>query len=226
MATKKSSTSANPKNPGEYLKIERTTQKVKPLTVSRQLHITPAQLENIESWNTDRLPKGVYLEGILTRYAKLLDLSTDQFKRNYQAFFESQEVIKPKTKQAKQNIILTRVVLFGAIIIVALGAIGYVLLQTSSFASKPKLEISEPTDGSTIEGQTVLVTGETSEGSQVYVNGSPVLVNPDGEFSTDVILMPGLNNVEIRAINTFSRETIVNRKINNIPSLQEVDQQR
>lgn len=84
---------------------------------------------------------------------------------------------------------------------------------------KPVLEISEPEDNKQIKGgdKKVHINGKTDAQNSVMVNGITVIVNNDGNFSTDVSINEGDNNISITAQNTVGNITKIDRKVNFSP---------
>jgi hypothetical protein len=75
---------------------------------------------------------------------------------------------------------------------------------------KPKLEITSPEDGATLNGlssQNISVKGSTDSGSKVYINGRLSFANADGEFSQQLQLEEGKNEIEIRAVDQANNES-------------------
>ena len=64
-------------------------------------------------------------------------------------------------------------------------------------SDKPKLEVSEPGDNSTVNRQEVKVVGTTDKGNTVSVNNLPVVVDINGKFQTTTRLKDGENKIEI-----------------------------
>lgn len=78
---------------------------------------------------------------------------------------------------------------------------------------KPKLNINEPEDGKKIQGgdKKIKITGKTEEGAQIYINDSQIIVDKDGNFSTEVSLNDGDNNFNIKALDKTSNSTEVSK---------------
>lgn len=74
---------------------------------------------------------------------------------------------------------------------------------TTSFDNQaPELEITEPTDGQTIQtlrNQTISVTGITEPDATVYLNGRRTKANQDGEFKLSFQLNEGSNELVFKA---------------------------
>lgn len=80
---------------------------------------------------------------------------------------------------------------------------------------KPPLTINEPEDNKTIQGgeKKVKVTGKTDTGVNIFVNGTQIIVDRDGNFSTDQNINEGDNTISIKAIDTASNSTETERKV-------------
>ncbi len=62
-------------------------------------------------------------------------------------------------------------------------------------SEKPKLEISEPSDGSTTNNQEIKIKGSTDKETYVHINDLPVVVDANGNFETSVRLKEGDNQI-------------------------------
>lgn len=80
---------------------------------------------------------------------------------------------------------------------------------------KPTLTISEPEDNKKIQGgdKKVTVSGKTDPGVQVFINGSQIVIDKDGNFSTNQSINEGDNNIDIKAIDTATNTTEIQRKV-------------
>jgi hypothetical protein len=81
---------------------------------------------------------------------------------------------------------------------------------------KPTLDIISPSDNQQVKGgdKKVVVSGKTDPENNVTVNGSTVIVNNDGAFSTTVSLNDGDNTINITSTNMFGNSTKTERKVN------------
>lgn len=83
---------------------------------------------------------------------------------------------------------------------------------------KPTLEISEPQDNQTFQGERrIKISGKTEPDNKVSVNDSTIIVNNDGTFNTLVSLNDGENTIAIVASNLVGNSTRVERKVNFTP---------
>lgn len=83
---------------------------------------------------------------------------------------------------------------------------------------KPKLEISNPQDGTKIQGvRKVSIEGSTEADAKVYVNDSQVIVDMDGKFKIELSLNDGENIFKIKAVDKASNETTDERRVDFTP---------
>lgn len=89
------------------------------------------------------------------------------------------------------------------------------VVSTTIKRTKPALEVTAPTNGTTLYGDTntVAISGKTDPDSSVTINGRFVLVKDDGAFSYTATLTEGDNNFHIVARDIAGNETSLDRKV-------------
>jgi cytoskeleton protein RodZ len=65
--------------PGQLLAAERERQGLSRVEIAQRLHMSPSQIEALETGEYSRLPKGPFLRGFVRNYAKALGLDPDAF---------------------------------------------------------------------------------------------------------------------------------------------------
>lgn len=84
---------------------------------------------------------------------------------------------------------------------------------------KPLLEVTEPADGQQIIGdKKVRVSGKTDINNSISLNEKTVIVNNEGNFSTEISLNDGENIITITATNPVGNKTQAERRVNVTPS--------
>lgn len=80
---------------------------------------------------------------------------------------------------------------------------------------KPPLNISEPEDGKKIQGgdKKVKISGTTEPNAQVFINDTLVIVNSDGNFTSEQTLNDGDNIFNIKAVDKASNFTEILRQV-------------
>ncbi len=79
--------------------------------------------------------------------------------------------------------------------------------------NKPNLEILEPSDNTVVNEDKVKVSGKTDPDAQVFVDGSRVIVNSEGNFNITQPLSEGENNINIKTKDQAGNITEISRKI-------------
>lgn len=77
----------------------------------------------------------------------------------------------------------------------------------------PKLTVNLPTTMST-EYEQLKISGSTTPGCTVFINGQTVRLKSDGTFSSEIALSPGNNVVEVTAVDKNEYSTQVKRTVN------------
>jgi hypothetical protein len=80
------------------------------------------------------------------------------------------------------------------------------------------LNITEPSDAATINGDSVTVQGNTVPDATVSINGTVVTADSTGAFSTTISLNEGLNAIDVIAIDDNNNQGEVMLLVNAIPS--------
>lgn len=204
-------------NPGEILKNERILKKISLTKTASRLKTSKQQIQIIEAWDQDNMPSGIYLEGFIKRYAKFLSIDSasliEQINTAQSSVDGAKNPTKTKAFKSKRYFVLSKATIIFIISMIVLLAFGYIAWQSAIFTAKPRLEVYSPKSGETVNTELTTVEGQVSQTSQVYINGVPVLVEPDGKFKDEVVLQKGSNNIEITAVNNISREAKVRRVV-------------
>jgi cytoskeletal protein RodZ len=202
---------------GERLKKMRTDSRMSLSEISKATKIQVKYLEYLENGEYEKLPADVYVRGFLRSYARYLNIDEQSFVRLYERERnihanlgrEKTQSIQPKTLSMFSFVITPRLVLIALMALVVGGVFVYLYQEFQSFAAVPRLVITNPADGAVLEQSEVELRGETDKGAQVTINGEPVFVGSEGEFSEKLTLQQGLNSVTIVSMNRFDKQKIV-----------------
>ncbi len=84
---------------------------------------------------------------------------------------------------------------------------------------KPSLTLNEPEDNKTIQGgdKKVKLSGKTEVGIHIFINDSQIIIDNDGNFSTEQPLNEGDNNFNIKAVDQASNSVEISRKVTYSP---------
>jgi len=104
---------------------------------------------------------------------------------------------------------MTRQVTVGLLTLLAL----YGLVEAWPLIRGPKLLIESPADHATIEGNVLTVRGRALRAAIFTINGSPVLYDQEGDFSSTMTFPPGGSILTLRASDRFGRTVSQTRTI-------------
>ncbi len=210
------------KTVGQRLKGAR---KKRELTLEQAEQLTKVKLKYLEALEEDRydlLPTEVYSLGFLRCYSEVLGLNPhrllDHYRRERHAVdnakTDSPTILAPARRISAPWLIFTprTLIILGSLAVVG-GLVIYLVSGIQSFLAPPQLKINEPTPNSRVTAQTVTVRGQTDPAVALMINTELVVVEPNGQFSREVALAPGLNTLELVATNRIGKETRAERKI-------------
>src|SRR3989344_6940155 len=92
-----------------------------------------------------------------------------------------------------------------AIAIAATVIIGYSILEARSLFDRDNLIITNPPNGSTLGQELINIEGQASNVASISINGLPLFVDEDGNFTAPYIMAPGYNIIEVALKDKFGR---------------------
>jgi hypothetical protein len=100
--------------------------------------------------------------------------------------------------------------LLGAVVLLVLGALGY---RVAAILAPPPLHLRAPTDQLSTSSRTITIAGQTEPGVMLTINGEAFVPDPAGAFTTDVVLVPGVNTIAIEARRRHGWPARVERRV-------------
>lgn len=188
----------------------------------RSTRIRAKHLEALEAGNYDQLPPDVYVRGFLKNYSAFLKLDETKVLRLYLKEKGLAEHVKKatgpktpiKTKGKRATVIITpKRIAIGSAIVLALAIVAYIGWEVSILAAPPTLSISNPTDNSKTTEQSLIVSGKTDSGNDVFINDVQIGVDPDGSFKEKVSLQQGVNLIKVNAKNKLQKTAQESRTV-------------
>lgn len=92
------------------------------------------------------------------------------------------------------------------ILLIAVGIGIYVFFQGYDLLRGPVVSVESPVHGQSFNEPLIEITGSAKNISFIYLNDTQIFVNPEGDFSEQLLLLPGYNIITIRATDKFNRE--------------------
>ena len=93
------------------------------------------------------------------------------------------------------------------IVAVFLVLFGYTLFTSHSLISGPEIIVSEPMSGSSISTSSVVIKGRALHIQDISLDGRPLIIDKEGNFSETILLASGYNANLISAKDKFNRTT-------------------
>ena len=196
---------------GQILKQARE-KKGKPLSsVARETKISARFLKALEKNQFDKLPAEPFTKGFIKNYARAVNLPTKKvlalFRRDFTV--DKKGKIKPKKPlDADQTTFPgSKVLRILAILSIAFIFFLYLSFQLRTFFAPPTLTVLKPEENTQLKGPIVSVEGRVSADSSVWVNDQLVEVDNLGLWNKRLQVLPGRNEIEVKAINRRGKET-------------------
>lgn len=208
---------------GEILRAKRKSLGYSLKEVAQILKIKLGYLRALEEEDFKKLPPPVYVQGFLKHYARFLKLAQEVVLKRYKLEQDILENLNKRQSERlvyqskiKPNPLLSISPRLLKIVFIILGLIIFFIYlgwEISGFSSPPFLSIISPPDNKRINTDSLMVTGKTDRGAEVFINGQKIFIDPEGNFREQIVLSEGLNILEILARNKLGRERKEERKI-------------
>ena len=82
----------------------------------------------------------------------------------------------------------------------------YALDKTKNLLLGPKIIIKSPLNGALIETSTVVLSGTAKNISKISVNGRPISIEQDGNFSQELVVPPGYTIISVTGTDRYGKE--------------------
>ena len=213
---------------GEQLRAQRERKSITLEQAAADTRIREKFLKALEEGDYPSLPGAVYTRGFLRNYSDYLDLETDELVILYQ---QERGGAAPEPAPKRSNFkayrpvvhqsLIFRPVIFVPVVIIAFVGLFlfYLYYQFSTFAVKPRLEITEPATDLIVTNSTLLVRGVTVPEGRLTVSIIPgpdiidLKPDTDGRFSVTVTLKPGANHIEAEILDASGKTNRVSRTV-------------
>ena len=83
----------------------------------------------------------------------------------------------------------------------------YIFIAVSKFSAPPQIEIDSPQNEQSFTTNKILVEGNTLDTAIVLINNQIIPVDSSGRFSQELVLVPGVNFIEIKSRSRAGKES-------------------
>jgi transcriptional regulator with XRE-family HTH domain len=211
---------------GEILRARREKKNITLEQAAADTRIREKFLKALEDGDYQSLPGAVYTKGFLRNYAEYLDLETDELIPLYQHERGQPEpsqtkTFKPYRPVVHRGLIFRPVVFVPVILLAGVGLfVGYLYYQFTTFATLPRLEVTDPASDEFASSGDLVVRGITVPDGRITVRVYPgpdtfgdIRPGRDGSFVTSVALKPGANHIEVEVLDAAGKTNRVSRTI-------------
>ncbi len=220
---------------GNKLKEKRLQKNLSLQEISKETRIRIEFLKKIENEEFSHNEDHVYNKGFIKIYAQFLGLDPTPLLAIYKRDFEitkserkkSSENLHPslgiKNKLQKIEITQKHFVILFVLITILLSTIAVLKLFTNTF-EQPYIKIFTPIETQrntskefNTQEKTIVINGETTKNTKIFVNDSQVVLKPGNAFESDPIpLLEEKNIIEIKAVNLLGIESKIILYINTL----------
>jgi hypothetical protein len=89
----------------------------------------------------------------------------------------------------------------------------YFIYEASSFILPAKVILYSPNRDFTTNQAELLISGKVIRGKRFFIKDQEISFEKDGSFDEKIVLAPGINNIQFRAVNILGYETVLVRQI-------------
>lgn len=190
--------------------------------VSEETKILLSILKDLENDEYKNLPPPIYLKGMIKKYADFLKLDNEKVlgfyqKSNGRNLSSGKYDLPPKnrflTYQSKissffKNVCpkILKYFFWGFILF-------YFLYEASFFILPAKIVLFSPDRDFTTNQEELAIYGKIVRGKRFFIKDQEISFGENGVFNEKIILTPGLNNIQFKAVNILGYETVLVRQI-------------
>ncbi|MCA9379852.1 helix-turn-helix domain-containing protein [Candidatus Dojkabacteria bacterium] len=208
------------KTVGKLLAEKRMAKKLTYDEISEIVKINPEYLEALENAEYSKFPSEVYVKGFLRNYSKFLNIDPEHalalYRREREKAMSKPKLgVGEKIKSSKFNFSLSSGKVIGFIaLFISLITVFYVGNYVFDIFQSPTLELKKPVEinanesGNFVtEEDSVQLEGISEIGNKLSINGQEYRVNSFEQFTVDLRLEEGLNEIRISSQNQINRSS-------------------
>lgn len=204
---------------GEILKRARTEKKLDFEDIEKAIKIRKKFLIALEENAWDKLPSLPYIKGFIRNYSLYLGLKPDEMVAIFRRHFRDKEKtgLLPSglTHPLDEPVFrfTPQIGLIGIVIAFLVLFSGYLFFQYLSYTNPPNLVVTKPLEGEIIQTNKIQVDGKTDADAVISINNQKIALSGNGEFSTTLLLSPGVNSIIIESTSKSEKKKTITRTI-------------
>ena len=207
---------------GAYLRNVREQKGITLEKASQDSKIVRTLLKAIEEDNYKELPPPVYLKGMIKKYAHYLHLDEERIldfyqKSNGRKISSGEKDLLPQNRFTVSqprfsqvfSLIFRQLIKFSLIIFV----LGYFLFELSQFLLPAQIILYYPPKDLMTSNPNLEISGKVMRSKILYFQEKEINFDEKGLFREQITLNPGSNTLELKAVNSLGRETILQQNV-------------
>lgn len=204
------------KTVGQLLQSERLKQKKTLADVYKTTKISPSVLKKMEADEFDKLPPATFTKGFLNNYAVSLGLDPKKiiaiFRRDYVETKKGMILPRDLSEDISQPKFGFNPKTFSwiTLIVLLLIFVSYFSFQLKTVLTPPKITLKEVP--AVVSDSSFVVEGKISREAVVTINNQLASVE-DKKFAQKIVLQPGKNKIEIKAVDRRGKESMMEVEI-------------
>jgi cytoskeletal protein RodZ len=199
---------------GKYIKDARVKKRYSKSRVEKLTKIKGEFIEAIEKETWSKLPDFPVVVGFVKSIARVLKIDEKQATALLRRDYPPKELhVNPKPDVSDKFRWSPRVTFIAGVVAVLLFTLGYLGFEYYKFVSPPSLTVNVPKENQEITQSPVTVSGSTTSDATIKVNNQPVLVDDNGNFTTQLEVTNDTKQIVVEAISRSGKETTIHRNI-------------
>lgn len=203
-------------NPGSQLRQARQDHGLSLEEAAKKINLKASYLLALEENRFDKLPAGIYGKRFLKEYANYLGLDYQKLLNDFGEQSTvvnggdpfSQKIVKSHKLMVFPRLIRNLLIL---LIIVIIGVC--LLFYLKNIVSPPTLTIFFPPANLSTPDTSLVIRGQSENGTEVKINNEPMFIDLNGNFSKTINLKRGTNFITVSAQKKYGRKTTITRQI-------------
>lgn len=202
---------------GEYLASLRRHLGTSIAEISKVAQIPPKYIASLEQGDYTKLPAVVYVKGFLKTLAHIYRVE----EKKLLSLFAAEKGLadwlslksEPPPRSVPRFVFSPRTLAVAGVVFLGFASLAYLYFQVNSVRQSPTLEVVSPGEDGIADTSFLVLEGRTEAGASVFLNNQPVVVDASGNFRENLSLAPGTNQLVVKAVGKFNKETAVMRQV-------------
>lgn len=197
---------------GKLLKAARERKKISIRDVEKQIKVREQFIRALEEDKWYSFTSRIYVTGILTNYARFLELDERKILAFFRREYERSEELRFKEKVSTSYLSSdSKKTLFVGFIFICVLLVSYFSYQLFQYFKPPTVQILTPTSTLFKRELTVKIIGKTEKEAVITIMGERVYQNKEGIFEYVIPLKQKENTVSIEVIGANGKKTVLEK---------------